>query len=108
MDKIRKAMAMTMPLDKILQIKQDVLDLTPSKKSDLQRRAVDFILRTIGIHVLSDCKRNVLTLLPILQALQYVVLGGYTGYYYWSENKITAITPLMELVAVVSVIYLKC
>lgn len=79
--------------------------LTPYGKWRLVHDTVDFLLRLIGDHVVTDCKRNWLTPGVGLCVLQYSSLTLYTAIYYWDTNKVTSIQPLTIMAIVVPVEY---
>lgn len=92
------------PLKKYREIKRHVSNLTPYKKWKLVAVAVDFILRLVGIHVMSDCKRNWRTLISVVLGVQFAAFLFYTVWYYWDESKITSIQPFSATAIAIPVI----
>lgn len=64
---------------------------TPFQKFEVMRGATDTLLRLTGINLLSDCAWSWLVLSTIILTIQFFVFSFYTTYYYWNENKISAI-----------------
>lgn len=93
----RAARVLTWPSGKLRGIKQHFSGLTPHQKWKSVIGSADFILKLLGINVLSDCKRNWRTPIAGICALQYKVLVLYTIWYYWDENKITSVQGLTML-----------
>lgn len=94
----------TWPGRKYRSMQRSYVILTPYGKWRLVRDTVDFLLRLVGDHVVSDCKRNWLTPLAGLCALQYSFLTLYTAIYYWDKNKVTSIQPLTIMAIMIPVV----
>lgn len=77
--------------------------LTPFKKCEIMYEIGRFLFNLIGLRILDDCVNNWLTPLSPLIGVEQVSLTLYTAWFYWDENKITAIQPLIVLAFVVPV-----
>lgn len=75
---------------------------TPFRKFEMLRNFTDSVLRTHGVHVLGECESTWRTAMAPIAVAQFLLFAFYTTYYYWNENKITAIQPY-TVVAIVSV-----
>lgn len=77
--------------------------LTPFKKWEIMYKIGRTVLNTLGIRVLDDCVINWLTPLGIVIGAEQTTLTLYTMWFYWNENRITAIQPLTIIAFVVPV-----
>lgn len=92
------------PRGKFREIHQKILNRTPYQKWKLMSSTCDFLCRSVGVRVMSDCRTTWATPIGALSILLYLICTFYTNWYYWDENKITAIQPHCLMALVVPVI----
>lgn len=91
------------PVKKYSNTHQNVKNLTPYKKWEIVWKLGKFATNVMGLHVLDNCERNWLTPIGPCLGAEQIILTLYTMWYYWSENKVTAIQPLTIMAIIVPV-----
>lgn len=78
---------------------------TPHQKWKLVFNFCETILSLIGINVMTDCTRSWRSSFTAITAAAYFSICYYTGWYYWNENKISAIQSFALLPIAVPVVH---
>lgn len=71
--------------------------LTPQEIAFLCIRLLAYILRPLGVHVLTDCHTLWLSNVAYFVIMQHSVLFIYTVQYYWKDNKLSSMQPIPAL-----------
>lgn len=57
-------------------------------------RYMNAVLVPVGITIGMDCRRTIVSILPIFCVAQHSLLCIYTACYYWSTNRVSSVQPL--------------
>lgn len=85
-------------------VRQTLKSGTPYQKWKLVFNFTEMILWIIGVNVMTDCTRNWRSSFAGIGAAMYFSICGYTVWFYWSENKMSAIQCFALLPIVVPVL----
>lgn len=88
---------------KLCDFRANIAALTPYQKWKLVHFCGDTPLRMLGVNVLNDCHWIWITPISGLTIPLVFIVQAYTMWFYWHENKITAIQPLAMTAMVVQV-----
>lgn len=94
MAKIISVLSSIYPRRTVQYLRERFAKKTPYQKWKLIRDVVDTIASMVGVNVLSDCSRNLLTMLPPLACSMCAAIQIYSLWFYWQLNIISALQSL--------------
>lgn len=96
------------PRNKYREILRNVAKWTPYEKWEIVWKLGNSTSILLGVYTWDDCRWTWRTLLPLFLGIEVGSLSLYTIFYYWNENKISAIQPLSLLAIAIPVRTVRC